>query len=60
LHLFLTEDSQLPLCNGKYFPEHSHVQAKEHRNVMQVLPHILHGIESSDRRTDYLTQLAIL
>ena len=50
------EDFQLPIyASGgkKYFPDHTQIQAKEHRNVMQVLPHILNGID------DELTLLAI-
>lgn len=39
------EDFQIPYSNGRYFPDHSRVQAKEHRNVMQILPHILHGLD---------------
>ena len=49
-----SEDFALPLCNGVYIPDHSRVQAKEHRNVMQVLPHMLHGVD------DDLTELACL
>lgn len=45
-HLPRAEDSNLPMCGGKYFPDHSNVQAKEHRNVMQILPHILNGIDA--------------
>lgn len=51
-HLPRAEDSNLPICGGKYFPDHSNVQAKEHRNVMQILPHILNGIDTQ------LTRLA--
>jgi len=41
------DDFQLPYANGKYFPaaDRSRVQAKEHRNIMQVCPHILNGID---------------
>lgn len=39
------DDFQIPYASGKYFPDHSRIQAKEHRNVMQILPHILHGID---------------
>ncbi|KAF5829602.1 hypothetical protein DUNSADRAFT_15856 [Dunaliella salina] len=38
------DDFQIPYCNGKYFPDHSRVQAKEHRNMMQIMPHTLNGI----------------
>lgn len=48
----LAEDFQLPRCGGKYFPDHSQVQAKEHRNVMQILPHVLNGLDEE------LTELA--
>ena len=41
------EDFILPFCEGDYFPGHSHVQAKEHRNVMQVLMHLLHGLDEN-------------
>jgi hypothetical protein len=37
-------DFDLPHCDGKYIPEHPRVQAKEHRNVMQILPFLLYGI----------------
>ncbi|KAL4431239.1 hypothetical protein ABPG75_006495 [Micractinium tetrahymenae] len=36
------EDSQMPSCD--YFGQMSNVQAKEHRNLMQVLPHLLNGL----------------
>ena len=42
---FRADDFWVPRCGGEYFPKHSKVQAKEHRNVMQALPHILHGID---------------
>ena len=54
--IVFSEDFQLPIyCGGgkKYFPDHTQIQAKEHRNVMQVLPHIFNGID------DELTLLAI-
>ena len=38
-------DFSMPFCGGKYFCDHSNVQAKEHRNVLQVLPHLFHGID---------------
>ncbi len=38
-------DFSLPYASGAYFPDHSRVQAKEHRNVMQILPHILNDID---------------
>jgi hypothetical protein len=47
------EDFQLPYCKGEYFDKHTHVQAKEHRNVIQVLPHLLNGLDQD------LTVLAI-
>ena len=47
-------DFALPFCNGNYIPGHSRVQAKEHRNIMQVLPFLLQGID------DDLTELAAL
>lgn len=46
------EDFTLPQCGGAYIPDHTHAQAKEHRNVMQVLPHIFHGLD------DDLTEVA--
>jgi len=49
------EDGNLPFCNDKYIPDHSRVQAKEHRNVMQILPFILNGSADDD-----LTKLAAL
>ena len=39
------EDFNLPWCDGAFFPNHVHAQAKEHRNMMQVLPFILWGID---------------
>lgn len=39
-------DFQLPYCDGCYVPDHSRVQAKEHRNVMQVLPFMYDGIDA--------------
>lgn len=47
MHLVPRADGDfcLPFCNGQYFCEHSNVQAKEHRNVLQVLPHLFHGID---------------
>eukprot|EP00798_Chlamydomonas_sp_ICE-L_P001924 gene1924-biopygen14746 len=47
-------DFQLPYAGGVYVPDHSRVQAKEHRNVMQILPHILNDID------DDMTRLACL
>ena len=47
-------DFALPFCNGDYIPGHSRVQAKEHRNVMQILAFLLNGID------DDLTELAAL
>ena len=49
------EDFHLPTVTDdrKYFPDYSLVQAKEHRNVMQVLPHIMYGLD------EQLTVLAI-
>lgn len=38
------DDFALPWCDGSYVGGHSHVQAKEHRMVMQVLPHMLWGV----------------
>ena len=38
-------DFSLPLSGGKYFPEHSRVQALEHRMVMQVYPFLANGID---------------
>lgn len=48
------QDFSLPYSAGKYIPDHSRVQAKEHRNVMQILPHILADID------DNLTRLACM
>jgi len=31
----------------RYFPDSPRVQAKEHRNVIQILPHILHGLDAA-------------
>ena len=39
------EDFNLPLCGGQYVGGHTMVQAREHRMVMQILPHLLHGID---------------
>ena len=41
-------DYNLPLCDGEYVPKHSRVQAKEHRNAMQAMPFILHGINEPE------------
>lgn len=35
---------QIPYGSGCYFPDHSHVMASEHRNVMQIVPHLVHGL----------------
>ncbi len=40
-------DFALPHCDGKYWPDHSRVQAKEHRNVMQAAPFLFHGISDA-------------
>lgn len=40
------EDFQIPYCGGKYWPDHSKVQAKEHRNVMQIAPFLFVGIDN--------------
>jgi hypothetical protein len=42
-------DFSMPYCDGKYIPEHSRVQAHEHRNVMQVLPFLLLGFPMLQR-----------
>jgi hypothetical protein len=47
-------DFNLPRSGGNYVPDHSQVQAKEHRNVMQILPHILADVD------DELTELACM
>jgi hypothetical protein len=39
------EDFQIPYCGDKYWPSHTSCQAKEHRNVMQVSPHVLAGFD---------------
>lgn len=39
------DDFSIPHAGGVYFPAHSCIQAKEHRNVMQILPHILKGLD---------------
>lgn len=57
-HPLHADDFQLPYCGGTYFPNHTSVQAKEHRNVMQILPHIAHGLESKNADEDKFTQLA--
>ena len=38
-------DFSMPYCGGKYFCDFSGVQAKEHRNVLQVLPFLFKGID---------------
>lgn len=40
-------DFCLPYCDGQYFSKarRNNVQAKEHRNLLQVLPHLLQGID---------------
>ncbi|GAX78381.1 hypothetical protein CEUSTIGMA_g5823.t1 [Chlamydomonas eustigma] len=38
-------DFALPYCDGEYIPNHSRVQARELRNVMQVLPFLLDGLD---------------
>lgn len=43
-------DYALPLCDGRYWPDHSRVQAKEHRNVMQAAPFLFHGISDALER----------
>lgn len=53
-HLPRATDFALPFCNGNYIPGHSRVQAKEHRNIMQILPFLLQDID------DDLTELAAL
>lgn len=45
MNLVRAEDFSLPDCEDGYFPAPSLVQAKNHRNVMQVLPHIFHGVD---------------
>ena len=40
-----TDDFNMSLCGGQYFSQHSHVQAKEHTSVLQVLPHLVHGFD---------------
>jgi hypothetical protein len=42
-------DFGLPFCDGKYVPDHSRVQAKEHRNVMQILAFMLQGYPELQR-----------
>jgi hypothetical protein len=41
-------DFSLPKCKGKYFPDHSAVQACEHRRVMQILPFLANGLFDKD------------
>ena len=38
------EDYQIPFSGGNYFPGHSQIQAKEHRSMVQILPHLLNGV----------------
>jgi hypothetical protein len=40
------EDSPLPA--NKYFEQCGQIQAKEHRSVLQVLPHLLNGLLDDD------------
>jgi hypothetical protein len=52
-----SDDFALPYCGSKgYFPDHSQVQAKEHRNVMQILPHILRHLEGFARAADKIAK----
>lgn len=48
------DDFALPYCDGAYFSDHSRVQAREHRNMVQVNPHLFNGID------DDLCELACL
>lgn len=45
MHLVRADDFSLPTCEEGYFRKSTLVQAKDHRNVMQVLPHIFWGID---------------
>lgn len=45
MHLVRSDDFSLPDCEDGYFSKATLVQAKDHRNVMQVLPHIFWGID---------------
>lgn len=38
------EDSAVPSCEN-YFSAYSRVQAREHRNMFQIMPHLFNGID---------------
>lgn len=37
-------DFNLPYCGGKYFPDKSKVQAREHKHVMQIIVFLAYGV----------------
>lgn len=40
------EDSAMPSCDG-YFTNYSRVQAREHRNIYQIMAHLFNGIDKN-------------
>lgn len=39
------DDFPLPVGDGRYFSDYSRVQAREHRNMVQLMPHLFNGID---------------
>lgn len=40
-----SEDTPIPVGDGTYFSDHCRVQAREHRSMVQINPHIFNGID---------------
>lgn len=51
-------DFNLPWCGGSYFPDHTRVQAREHKLVLQIVAFLTNGLD--DPSSEDLTELFAL